>query len=161
MQLIRGVHRKMWHGFWIRLACVFRHIMHEILMSIELRNQQNGCFRNTDTEITQRVNSQRSGNIYRLRRIKRISPVSQATFWTMVAVAQSIYTDHVQARWSENFGSRFTLFRPALKPIQSVPGSLSPAVKRPGRERDHSSPTNAEVKNRWIYTSTPPYFFVA
>jgi hypothetical protein len=36
--------------------------------------------------------------------------------------------------------------------VQCVPGALSP-----GREIDHSSPTSAEVKNTWIYTSTPPY----
>jgi hypothetical protein len=32
-------------------------------------------------------------------------------------------------------------------PIQCVPGALSPGIKRPGRETDHSPPTNAEVKN--------------
>jgi hypothetical protein len=32
---------------------------------------------------------------------------------------------------------------------------------RPGREADHSSPTSAEVKKMWIYTSTPPYAFMA
>jgi hypothetical protein len=31
-----------------------------------------------------------------------------------------------------------------------------PGVKRLGREADHSSPSNAEVKNEWSYTSTPP-----
>jgi hypothetical protein len=36
-----------------------------------------------------------------------------------------------------------------------------PGVKRPGREADHSSQTSAEVKNTWIYTSTPPYVFMA
>jgi hypothetical protein len=34
-------------------------------------------------------------------------------------------------------------------------GALSPGVKRPGREADHSSPTSAEVKKMWIYTSIP------
>jgi hypothetical protein len=33
----------------------------------------------------------------------------------------------------------------------------SSGVKRPVREADHSSPFNAEVKNAWSYTSTPPY----
>jgi hypothetical protein len=41
--------------------------------------------------------------------------------------------------------------RPALgstqPPIQWVPGVLSPGVKRPGREADHSHPASAEVKN--------------
>jgi hypothetical protein len=58
-----------------------------------------------------------------------------------------------------------TLFRPVLgptqPPIQWVPGALPPAVKRPGREADHSPPTSAEVKNTYIYTSTPPYVFTA
>jgi hypothetical protein len=29
-------------------------------------------------------------------------------------------------------------------------------VKRPGREADHLSPSNAKVKNAWNYTFTPP-----
>jgi hypothetical protein len=41
--------------------------------------------------------------------------------------------------------------RPALRstqpPIQWEPEALSPGVKRPGREVDHSPPTSAEVKN--------------
>jgi hypothetical protein len=40
-------------------------------------------------------------------------------------------------------------------------GALSPWVKRTGREVDHSPPTSAEVKKMWIYTSTPPYAFMA
>jgi hypothetical protein len=30
-----------------------------------------------------------------------------------------------------------------------------PGVKRPEREADHSPPTSAEVKKKWIYTYTP------
>jgi len=30
-------------------------------------------------------------------------------------------------------------------------------VKRPGREADHSPPSNTAVKNAWSYTSTPQY----
>jgi hypothetical protein len=44
---------------------------------------------------------------------------------------------------------------PTHPPIQWVPGALSMGVKRPGREADHSSPSSAEVKNAWSYTSTP------
>jgi hypothetical protein len=58
-----------------------------------------------------------------------------------------------------------TSSRPALGPtqprIQWVPGALSPRVKKPGREADHWPPTSAEVKKTWIYTSTPPYGFMA
>jgi hypothetical protein len=54
--------------------------------------------------------------------------------------------------------------RPALGSIQPpilwVEGALSPEVKRPGREVDHSSPTSAEVKKTWVYTSTPLYIFM-
>jgi hypothetical protein len=45
---------------------------------------------------------------------------------------------------------------PTQPPIQWVPGALSP-----GREADHSPPSSAEVKETWIYTSTPPYAFMA
>jgi hypothetical protein len=46
-------------------------------------------------------------------------------------------------------------------PIQSVPVAVSPGVKRPGREADHSPPASAEVKKIWIYTSSLPYAFMA
>jgi hypothetical protein len=51
--------------------------------------------------------------------------------------------------------------RPTQPPIQCVSGALYPGVKRPGREADHSPPTSAEVKKTQIYTSTPPYAFMA
>jgi hypothetical protein len=38
---------------------------------------------------------------------------------------------------------------------------MGTGVSFPGREADHSSPTSAEVKTMWIYTSTPPYAFMA
>jgi hypothetical protein len=44
-------------------------------------------------------------------------------------------------------------------PIQWVPMAISPGVKRPRREVDHITPTSAEVKNAWIYTSTSPHVF--
>jgi hypothetical protein len=43
---------------------------------------------------------------------------------------------------------------PASYPLDTM-GSF-PGVKRPGREADHSPPSNAEIKNAWSYTSTPP-----
>jgi hypothetical protein len=46
-------------------------------------------------------------------------------------------------------------------PTQWVPEALSPGVKRPGREADHSPATSVEVKKTWAYTSTPPYVFMA
>jgi hypothetical protein len=43
-----------------------------------------------------------------------------------------------------------------MPPIRWVPG-----VKRQGRGAHHSPLTSAEVKEMWIYTSTPPYSFLA
>jgi hypothetical protein len=43
---------------------------------------------------------------------------------------------------------------PALRSTQ--PGALSPEVKRPGREVDHSPPTSVKVKKMWIYTHPLP-----
>jgi hypothetical protein len=39
-----------------------------------------------------------------------------------------------------------TALGPTQPPIQCVPGALSLGVKQPGREADHSPPSNAEVK---------------
>jgi hypothetical protein len=36
-----------------------------------------------------------------------------------------------------------------------------PVGKAAGCEADHSPPTSAEVKNTWVYISTPPYVFMA
>jgi hypothetical protein len=57
-------------------------------------------------------------------------------------------------------GARISLFaatsRPALDtpshalhPMGKISGDLSPGVKRPGHEADHSSPPSAEVNNVW------------
>jgi hypothetical protein len=47
------------------------------------------------------------------------------------------------------------LSRPALgftqPPIQSEPGAISPGVKQPVLEADHSPPTSADVKKMRIY----------
>jgi len=51
-----------------------------------------------------------------------------------------------------------TASRPALgstqHPIQWVAEALTPMVKQPGREADHSPSSGGEVKNAWSYTST-------
>jgi hypothetical protein len=48
---------------------------------------------------------------------------------------------------------------PASHPMGT--GGLSPGLKQQGRKADHSPLANAEIKKRWIYTSTPPYVFIA
>jgi hypothetical protein len=54
-----------------------------------------------------------------------------------------------------------TNVKPIQLPIQWGSGALSLRVKQPGREADHSPPTSGEIKKIWIYTSTPPYVFMA
>jgi hypothetical protein len=54
-----------------------------------------------------------------------------------------------------------TASRPVLGPTQSPPiqwvqGALFLRKKRPVREGDHLASCNAEVKNAWSNTSTPP-----
>ena len=38
---------------------------------------------------------------------------------------------------------------------------LSPSAKRAAFKFDHSSPSDAEIKNEWRYTSTPPHVCIA
>jgi hypothetical protein len=45
---------------------------------------------------------------------------------------------------------------PIQSPIQRIPGVLTPRVKRPGREANHSPSSRAHVRKAWSYISTPP-----
>jgi hypothetical protein len=55
------------------------------------------------------------------------------------------------------YSSSSPVLRLTQLPIQWVQGDLSPGIKRPGREADHSLRTGVEVKNTWIYTPIPAY----
>jgi hypothetical protein len=72
-------------------------------------------------------------------------------------------SDWLRAGRTEERDQKFSL----LHIVQTGSGvhptsyKMGPGVKRQGREADHSPPTSAEVKNMWIYTSTPPYVFMA
>jgi hypothetical protein len=92
----------------------------------------------------------------------------------LCARQRSRYSDWLWAGWQRGRSSSpgrvknflfFTSSRPALgstqPPIQWVRGTPSPGEKRQGREADHWPPTSAEVKKIRIYTSTPPYAFIA
>jgi len=54
-------------------------------------------------------------------------------------------------------------FSSTPRPIRfwGPPSLLTNGYRVPGREADHSAPTNDEVKNAWSYTSIPPYVFMA
>jgi hypothetical protein len=58
----------------------------------------------------------------------------------------------------ESRSSRLFL-EPIQPPIQWVSSGPFPGDKAAG-EADHSSPSSAEIKNTWIYTSTPSYVFM-
>jgi hypothetical protein len=58
----------------------------------------------------------------------------------------------VRSRLGQRIFPLASVSRPALgptqPPVQWVPGVLSPGIKaRPGRDPDHSPPSNAEVEN--------------
>jgi hypothetical protein len=66
--------------------------------------------------------------------------------------------------WARIFTSPFRpdrLWGPFRLLSNGYNGALSPGVKRPGSEADHSPPTSAEVKKMWVYTSTPTSVFIA
>jgi hypothetical protein len=46
-------------------------------------------------------------------------------------------------------------------PYPMCTGGSIPGGKMAEHEADHSPPASAEVKKKWIYTSTPPYAFMA
>jgi hypothetical protein len=58
-----------------------------------------------------------------------------------------------------------TLSRPVLEPTQHptqfVQGALFTEIKQQKREAGYLPPPVTEDKNKWIYTSTPPYMFLA
>jgi hypothetical protein len=69
-----------------------------------------------------------------------------------------------ESRWGQEFSLLHVVqtgsgAHPASYPMGT--GGSFPGVKRQGREADHSPSTSAEVKEMWIYTSTPLYVFMA
>jgi hypothetical protein len=63
---------------------------------------------------------------------------------------------HEEIKSRLNLGNARPALGPRQPPIQWVSGALSLGSKWPGCEADHSPPSNDEVKNAWIYTSTSP-----
>jgi len=52
-------------------------------------------------------------------------------------------------------------FEPTPPLMHSLPGYVSPTLKQPWREGEHSPGSSVKVKNAYSYTSTPPYAFMA
>jgi hypothetical protein len=66
----------------------------------------------------------------------------ESTNWTIKVLG-------FDSRWGLEiflFVTESTVLGPTQPPIQWVPGALSLGVKRPGREANHSPPSDAEVK---------------
>ena len=84
---------------------------------------------------------------------KRSQYTDRATGWTIrdsnssmgkrSVSSQNVQTDSVAHPASHSMGT----------------GSFSPGIKKPRHKADHSSPSYAEVKNEWSYTSTPTIRF--
>jgi hypothetical protein len=49
---------------------------------------------------------------------------------------------------------------PTQPPIQWVPRTFAPGIKRPGHQADHTSPSSAEVKDSGAIPPLPPYVFM-
>ena len=79
--------------------------------------------------------------------------------WICVSLAQ--VTDRgirIRYQTQVRYFTLFTVSRPTWPPtasVHSVPETL------PGRENVYLPESNADVKNAWIYTPTPPYAFMA
>jgi hypothetical protein len=71
----------------------------------------------------------------------------------------------VDSQQRQGFFLFVTVSGPALvpnqPPLQWVPWTLSPDIKRPEREDDLPPSCNAEDKNARSYSSNPPYIFMA
>jgi hypothetical protein len=50
-----------------------------------------------------------------------------------------------------------TALGPTQPAIQWVPGALTPAIKRPGHEADHSYASSTELMMEWSHVFTHPY----
>jgi hypothetical protein len=66
-----------------------------------------------------------------------------------------------ESRYGQELFPLHVLQTGSVAHLQRVLGALSPEKKRLGREVDHLTPTSAEVKKMWIYTTTPLYAFMA
>jgi hypothetical protein len=79
----------------------------------------------------------------------------------IAGVAESI--KQRETGWTSGFYSRqghdMFLYSTAVlghteSPVRRTPASISPEVKRPGHETNHSPTSSVNVKNAWYYTST-------
>jgi hypothetical protein len=90
-----------------------------------------------------------------------IAGIAQTIQWLATGWTAEDY--EIDSRYEQIFlipTSSRPVLEPTQPPLQWVSVSVSLEVNRPGREADHSAPTNVEVKSTWFYTSNPPYIFM-
>jgi hypothetical protein len=63
-----------------------------------------------------------------------------------------------KSRWGQDFSLHIVHTSSGADPASYPMGTRGSFA---GGEADHLPPTCAKVKNTWIYTSTPPYTFMA
>jgi hypothetical protein len=115
-------------------------------------------------------------SLYRKRCVSKTCTSSLEKIWDFWTLSfkrlQLLYSDWLRARRQRgrslspgrvknfHFSTSPRLSpRPTEPPIQWALEALSPGLKRPGHEVDHSLRASAEIKKIWIYASTSPYTF--
>lgn len=88
---------------------------------------------------------------------KSLSLALDTTYLTLEEIG-SVYSTYAGIeKCTQNF-LFFKLSMLTLTPTKPpAPGTLSPRVKYPGHATDDSHPSNANIKNKWRYSSTPLY----
>jgi len=92
-----------------------------------------------------------------------ISPFQGMSWRSNIFIFVHRYFPHsiFKAKSTEKVNWELPVLGPTQPPNYWVPGALSPGVKWPLREAEHSPPRSSEVRNAWSYTSTPQYAFMA
>jgi hypothetical protein len=71
---------------------------------------------------------------------------------------------HLDTPWYFSLRHRVQIgsgIHPASYPTYTGGGGVSPGIKQPDHEHNHSPPSSVEVKNAWSLTSIPPNAFMA
>jgi hypothetical protein len=84
-------------------------------------------------------------NTHRVRTLKLLIIQHSPSFSNFLSLRSKYSPQHPDRLWGP----------PSL--LSNGYGALSSGVKRQVREADHSTPSSAEVKKTWLYTSTTPY----
>jgi hypothetical protein len=79
---------------------------------------------------------------------------NQDNFW----VTDTLQEPEFEPLWGQEFFLHVVQASSVIH-LTSYPMGIGRSF--PGGKADHSSPATAEVKKMWIYTSTPPYTFMA